>query len=354
MTGDTSRPDGSPKVSDAREVASAEAHFRRDGRLTAAATRALHVGERFGVVLLLGLVILFFSLDLPGIFPTTATFDNIINGQPAQLFVAFAALVTLIVGEFDLSIGYGVGLTSVLFAWLVGNQGFGFGAALATVLAAGLCAGAVNGFLVVHMRINSFIATLGTGTIMSGVVILLTQGQILSTNFPKALFTITQSTWFGVTSPMYYLAAVGVLLYCILQHTPVGRRMYAVGGNAEAARLTGIATRRIKFGSFVFGSLLWTVAGVINVGRIGAAYPDIGPEFLLPAFAAAFLGATTIRPGHFNVAGTVVASFLVVVGVTGFEEAGVATWVEPVFNGAVLLIAVGLSVKLADLRHRLR
>lgn len=308
--------------------------------------------ERLGLLFLLLLLVVVFSILLPDSFPTDQTLTSILSSQPAIILVAFAVLIPLVVGEFDLSVGFGLGFSSVFFAWMMGKS-VSFPLALLLVLAAGLTIGAANGFLVVRVGMHSFIATLATGTVLSGLIILLTDGQILSSGLPDGLLDATRTELAGVPLPVFYMFGVGIVLWYVLEHTPVGRKMYATGGGAEAARLTGVNTQRLKFAAFVVGALLWTIAGLINTGRIGAAYPDIGPDFLLPAFGAAFLGATAIKPRYFNVWGTVAASFLVVVGVTGFQQAGVREWIEPVFNGVVLLVAVAISVRMSVLKVRL-
>ncbi|MQA91415.1 MAG: ABC transporter permease [Gemmatimonas sp.] len=331
---------------------SAEAGTGRFSAWMPSGGTTLVILERFGLLLLLFAIIVAFSVALPDSFPTDQTLTAIVSSQPAAIFAAFAVLVPLIAGEFDLSVGFGLGFTSVFFAWLMGNE-ITFALALLIVVVIGLMIGAVNGWLVVHLGMNSFIATLGSGTILSGLILYFTNGQILSENLPQGLLDATRTEVVGIVLPVFYVVAVGLFMWYVLEHTPLGRRMYATGAGVEAARLTGINTQRLRFFSFVAGSMLWVIAGLINTGRIGAAYPDIGPSFLLPAFAACFLGATAIKPRYFNVWGTVAASILVVVGVTGFQQAGVKEWIEPVFTGMVLLLAVAISVRTSVLRARL-
>jgi ribose transport system permease protein len=254
-------------------------------------------------VLVLVLVIVAFSIWLPSTFPTRDTVDALLSSLPVNIGVALAALIPLVAGEFDLAVGYTLGISSVMVAWCTG-QGLPLGVAILLALALGLGIGVVNGFLVVGVGINSFIATLGTGTVISGVILQLTGGNVLS-KVPTSLLSATFHTVGGVPYALFYVLVLAVIVAYVLDHTPLGRFLR----------------------------------------QVGSAYPTIGPEFLLPAFAAAFLGATMFRPDTFNVPGLLVASLLLVVGVAGLSQGGAPSWVTPIFDGGVLVVAVGVSVR---------
>jgi ribose transport system permease protein len=161
----------------------------------------------------------------------------------------------------------------------------------------------------------------------------------MSTNFLR----FGQSRYFGVPAPVFYLAGIALVAWVVLEHTPVGRFIYAVGSNTEAARLSGIKTSRYLFGSLVASATLATVAGIVFAAKIGSASLTAGPPYLLPAFAAVLLGTTQFRPGRANVAGTVLAIMLVATGSKGLQLLGVPIWVSSLFNGTVLIVAVALA-----------
>jgi ribose transport system permease protein len=151
--------------------------------------------------------------------------------------------------------------------------------------------------------------------------------------------------------PLYYAAALVTMATLFFGYLPTGRRMYATGGNRAAAHLSGVHVDRLIFASFITSACLSGAAGVIIAARLGSAQPGLGPQFLLPAFAAAFLGATAIRPGRFNVVGTVIAVYVLAVPISGLQQLGVPSWFEPVFNGAALVVAVALSNQIGVLRE---
>ena len=266
------------------------------------------------------------------------------------MIIALGALVPLMVGEFDLSVGANVELSSVLVAVLASQHGWSLPtAALAGVLIGGLI-GLVNGVLVAVAGISSFIATLAVGSLASGLSLYLTDGSILFQGIPESLRTFAQGNAGGAVPKLLIVAAaVALVLWYLTERTPVGRQVVSIGLNKEAARLMGIRTRSLVVAAFVTSGLLAGFAGVLLLGRVGSASSGIGPTFLLPALAAGFLGATTIKVGRFNVVGTVIAVALVAVGLNGLQLNGAPVWVEPVFDGAVLAVAVGAS-RLAVLR----
>jgi ribose transport system permease protein len=227
----------------------------------------------------------------------------------------------------------------VLTAFFTGELGFPLLLVVIATLLVGVAAGAVNGFFVVRIGINAFIATLGTATILTGVTLAVSGGQILNTVSP-ALSDFVQHRVLGLTVPVYIAFALAFLLWYVYEHTPVGRHLFFVGEGREAARLVGLGVNRLRFSAFLASGAISAGAGILTAGQLGAADPSVGPSFLLPAYAAAFLGAATIKPGRFNAWGTVVALYLLVTGVTGLELLGTSSWVQEMFNGVALLVAV--------------
>jgi ribose transport system permease protein len=299
--------------------------------------------SRWGLLLVFVVVFGGFSAWLPGKFPTSGNVQDILTSQPPGIFIAYAAMLVLVVGEFDLSIGATLGLSQYLVLKLITHYGLSWQAAALATLGVGAAIGGANALAVVGLGINSFIATIGVATILEGLLQWISNGNAPIFGGAPHGFTTLAQTKHVVVLPVYYALAVSFVLWALLEFTVVGRQMRATGANRGAARLSGIHTGRASVTAFVCAGLLSAVAGMLVTAQVGAADASSGPAYLLPAYAAAFLGATSIRPGFFNVWGTLIAIFLVAVGITGLQLKGVESWVTPVFNGSVLLLAVAVS-----------
>jgi ribose transport system permease protein len=304
--------------------------------------------ERLGVPVLLVVLILVFALALPATFPTMRNGAGILSTEAVGLMLAFGALVPLVCGEFDLSIGYVLSFSSMLVAVLTVNEGWNVWLASVVTIVVAALLGALNAVLVRFFRISSFIATLASGTVLSGLTLLISNSTIVTGDLPAGFVGIGSGGPGGVAPAVFLALAVGLVLYYVLEHTPAGRRMEAIGQGRDAARLAGVKVGRLVVVSLVVSGGVAGLCGVVNTATQGSADPGVGPGFLLPALAAAFLGATTIRPGRFNVIGTLLSVLLLAVGVNGLSQLGTPQWVGPVFNGGVLLLAVGA----AQLRRR--
>jgi ribose transport system permease protein len=214
-------------------------------------------------------------------------------------------------------------------------------AILAAVIA-GCAVGVINGAMVTRFNIDSFIATLAMTSVLTAVVTAISGGEQII-GLPESFSNIASNEILGITLPVYIMLAIALVVWYVLEHTPPGRRTYATGGNAEAARLTGVRTRLIVVVALIVGSGVAAFAGVLVTARSAASSPDVGAGYLLPAFAAAFLGSTQIRNGQFNVWGTILAVYVLAIGVKGLQLAGAPIWLPDLFNGVALAIAVGLA-----------
>ncbi len=293
---------------------------------------------RYATVLLLGVLILVFSLATNK-FMTTENWQNLLVTQAVVACMTLAAILPLVAGEFDLSIGYLVGVLAMLGAYLAGKGG-GVVEVVAAMGAGGLLIGIVNGVLTVYFEISSFIATLGVGILLSGVTLGLSGGQVLFSGIPPALTDLGRGHFLGVATTVWLALLLAAILLYVLEHTPFGRRLYAVGGSERVAFLAGVRTGWMKIAAFSLAGILVAVGAVFSLAQSGAANPGFGSDLLLPAYAAAFLGVTTYRPGYYNVPGAMVAIVLLAVGFNGLNLLGAPFWVQPIFNGAVLLLAV--------------
>jgi ribose transport system permease protein len=324
----------------------------RPGRLRAPGG---HRVGAYGLLALTALLYLVFSLALPETFPTLDTVDSILSNQSIPAVLALAAMVPIVTGAFDLSIGYGLGLAHVMVMQLVVNEGWPWPLACLTVLAGGLVVGVLNGVIVEFGRIDSFIATLGTGSMMYAVTGWITDGSRIvpgPQGLPPAFTDLYDSTFLGLPVPAFYVLALAGVLWLVLERLPLGRYLYVVGSNPRAADLVGIPTRTYTVYAFAASGLIVGFAGVLLASQQQIGNPSVGLDYLLPAFVGALLGSTAIKPGRPNALGTVVAVAVLAVGLTGIAQLGADFWTVPLFHGGTLLIAVGLAGYAA--RRRLR
>ncbi|MFJ7336566.1 ABC transporter permease [Streptomyces sp. NPDC101116] len=304
-----------------------------------------HIGA-YGLLALTALLYLAFSLALPDTFPTFDTLDSILSNQSIPAVLALAATVPVVTGAFDLSIGYGLGLAHVMVLQLVVNEAWPWPLACLTVLAGGLVVGVLNGVVVEFGRIDSFIATLGTGSMMYAVTGWITDGGRIvpgPQGLPPAFTDLYDSSFLGLPVPAFYVLALAAVLWLVLERLPLGRYLYVVGSNPRAADLVGIPTRRYTVYAFAASGLIVGFAGVLLAAQQQIGNPSVGLDYLLPAFVGALLGSTAIKPGRPNALGTVVAVAVLAVGLTGIAQLGAEFWTVPLFNGGTLLIAVGLA-----------
>jgi ribose transport system permease protein len=327
---------------------------RHGGATTAVRGNALQFLERGGLPLLLVVLIAFFAIDPASgaVFRSGANVRNILGNQAVTAIVALAMVVPLVGGYFDLSVSAITGAANVAVAAVLGTHGWPIWAGLAFGIGLGAAIGLVNGLLVARLRLNGFVVTLGSYTLLLGIIQYYTGGQQIIAGIPESFSAWGSATWLGVPRPFYLLMAIAVVTWYVLAHVPYGRYLEAIGSNESAAKLVGIPTERVVWTSFVVSGTLAAAAGALQTSRSSAGDPTIASSFLFPALTAVFLGATMIRPGRYNVWGTVVGVFLVAVSVSGFTLLGATGWVQQVFDGAALIFAVALSTFMGRARER--
>lgn len=283
-----------------------------------------------------------FALWEPATFLTSQTWRLLLDNQAITGMAAIALVVPLSAGVVDLAVGSEVGLGAILVAWLLARHGLPAPLAIGLTMLAGAAIGLVVSLLIVRARIGSFIATLGMSSVLLAVIDWLSGSQQIL-NLGSGFQAIATDTLFGITYPVYVLAFISVLVWYFLERTRSGRRVYATGGNAEAARLAGVRTSRVVLLAAVSCGVITAIAGILESAQLATGDPTISTSYLLPAFAAAFLGSTQFRGGRFNVLGTLVAVAVLAVGVQGLELAGAPVWLPNLFDGAALLLAVGFA-----------
>lgn len=308
--------------------------------------------ERYALLVLFGLLVLFFSLYGPtaGTFTSGANLRNILGNESVIAVAALASIVPLTCGQFDLSVGSVIGLSAIVTASASATHDLPVVVAVLLGVLAGALVGVLNGWLVAYRGVNPLIATLGVSTLLAGLISLYTKDVIISTGIPESLTDLGSGTTLGLPRTLFALLLVALVVYYVLGHTPYGRYLASVGVSPSSARLVGLRVERMVLSSFVVSGALSGVAGVLLLARAGTANPQVGPGFTLAALSAAFLGATAIKPGRFNVPGTLLGVMFVAVSVNGLVLAGAADWVQPTFNGSALLIAVVLATAIARRR----
>ncbi|MEU8465306.1 ABC transporter permease [Streptomyces sp. NPDC029003] len=313
-----------------------------------------HIGA-YGLPALAVLLFLVFSLALPATFPTRDNVFAILSNQSIPAVLALGATIPIATGKFDLSIGYGLGLAHVMVMELIVTEGWPWPLACLAVVCGAAAVGALNGVIVEFGQIDSFIATLGTGSMMYAVTGWITDGARIvpgPAGLPASFTALYDSRLLGLPLPAFYVLAVAAALWLVLERLPLGRYLYVIGSNPRAAHLIGIPTHRYSVYAFAGSGLVTGFAGVLLAAQQQTGNPSVGLDYLLPAFVGALLGSTTIRPGRANALGTVVAVAVLAIGLAGIGQLGARFWATPLFNGATLLIAVGLAGYSA--RRRLR
>lgn len=311
-----------------------------------------HYAEAYALLVLAAIAAIVFSI-LPATsdtFPTLTNFQAIAGSQAVLIVAAMAVLVPLICGEFDLSVGANIGLSSVIAGSLL-ESGAPLALAIAAGIATGTLVGAVNGGLVTRAGVNAVIVTLGTATIIHGIVQARTGGQSITEGIPVSMLELGSGQVLDI--PKIFIAAILVALavYYVLTFLPYGRHLYMLGANRRATELVGLPANRLLFSCFVLGGALAGVAGVLQLARAGSAVPNVGETFTLPAFAAAFLGAAAIKPGRYNVWGAVTAIAFLAILSGGLNLAGAKPYITDFVNGTALITGVALAVYLKRRRE---
>jgi ribose transport system permease protein len=299
--------------------------------------------DKIGAVYVWIVIIVVFTIWAPDTFPTLDTAKQILNTNAITGLAALAILIPLSARVFDLSFAYVMTLSGVVVAKLV-THGTPLGLAILIGLLVGVGIGLVNASIVVVAKIDSFIGTLATGSLILALITMVTNDTPVSSGALAGKFAkIGQTSISGVTLPVIYMMVVAAAIWYLLEHTATGRRLYATGFNPDAARLAGVPVNRLRFVSLVTSGTLAGATGIVLASILGSGSPTAGTPYLLPAFAAAFLGATQLKNGRFNAWGTVIAVLLLGTGTTGLALAAAPQWSQSMFVGVVLIGALAVT-----------
>jgi len=310
---------------------------------------------RYSALFLLAFFVIVFGALKPDLFLTASTFRITFSEGVVTAVVALAFLVPLAAGTYDLSVGAMMGTSLVIMNWFGANTDIPIGlVAVGTVVLCSLI-GLVSGIIIVKFRVNSLIATLGVSQVLSAVTLKVSNNRQITGAFSDRFGELGGKIVFGVPIVVLYLLVLATVIWFVLEHTPVGRYLFAVGSNPEAARLAGLSTTRLTYGSLAASGGIAAIAGIIYAMRVGAYSEQAGPGLLFPALAAVFFGASQFS-GRPNVWGTLIAYFALAFGVKGLQLSfGPGTfWIQPLFQGAALLVAVGLASRQISQTRRSR
>lgn len=283
-----------------------------------------------------------FSILAPRTFAQVSTLQNILGSQQVLVFLALGALCTLVVGEFDISIASIMGLSATTVPVLAVLHGTSLIIAVSCAVLVAAAAGLLNGMLVVFVRLDALVATLGTGTFLLGIAAFISsQTTVAGVSTDAGRFVLHPVL--GLPLSFYYGLGLAAAFAYVLAFTPLGRYMTFIGANAEVARLAGINVKTIRIGAYVVGGLIAGIGGVLLVLSTGGYDSSSSPQYMLPTFAAAFLGSAVVRPGTFNPIGSLVAIYFLSTGIIGLQLLGLNGWIQNVFYGAALVVAVSIS-----------
>jgi ribose transport system permease protein len=306
--------------------------------------------DRYSGIYVFVAIFVAFSLWVPDTFLQADNFKLIASQQAITAVLALAVIIPMAADVFDLSFAATMGLVTTVVAYLQHSVGLGVWLTVVLGIGLGTVVGAVNGFFVARLGVSSFVTTLAMSSILAAATYWVSNGFPITEGISPSLVAISTKQIYGVSLIFYIMLVIAAVLWVVLEFTPAGRYLFAVGGNAQAARLAGLAVNRIVFLSLVASGTLSGIAGVLLLAQLRLASYDVGPPYLLPAFSAAFLGATQIKAGRVNVLGTLIAVYLLATGVNGLQLAGAPPYINTLFGGAALLLAVTLAVRTARRR----
>jgi ribose transport system permease protein len=298
---------------------------------------------RYGTIISLVALLVVFSLARPDVFPTVDNILNIMNQISILGTMAFGLTVCLVMGLFDLSIAAMATLGGYVATLLLVKYPDSISVPVAVFVSIAIAAtiGIVNGLIVSYLGISAFIATLATGSIITGSILGISDSKTIITGIPDDFMAIGQGAIFGVSNPILIMLAVGFTLWLLLEHTQLGRHLYAIGGSAEASRLSGIAVKRYAPFALAICAACAGLGGLMAAAVLGAGRPQgVGDTYLLNAFAAVFIGASSLRPGKFHILGTLIGALLIGVINNGLSVIGVPTYWQYIVQGVLLVIAL--------------
>jgi ribose transport system permease protein len=309
------------------------------------------IGRRYSALALLVFFFVLFTILLPNIFLTQTTMRLVLADRTVIAIIAIGAIVPFAAGVFDVSVGAILGFGFIAATWLVNHTAIP--EPLIMIIVPLLCAllGAINGAIVVKLGVDSFIGTLATSQILSAFSLLLSENRQVIGNFSPGFRNMMIHQFLGITLDVWLMLLIAIIFWFVLEHMPIGRFVFATGGNPQAARLSGVRVNRVVWGSLIVSAFMAGVGAIVVASKVGVYANTYGTAQLFPAFAAVFFGATQVK-GRLNVWGTLIALYALAFGEAGLSLMGsnITWWVTPLFNGLALLGAVAFAAQ--QLRRR--
>ena len=287
------------------------------------------------------LLLLVFTAIRPDVFPGPRNLKNIVEQVATLAIVAAGVTVVMVTGDFDLSVGAIASLVGIASAMMM-KAGAGTLASVVAGLGLGTAAGLLNGVIIAYGGLSAFVGTLATMTAFGGLSLLLARGTTLF-GLPENFRGLGQGSLGVIPVSVLIMILVLAAVYILLEQTAFGRRLYAIGGNAEASRLAGINTRRIRLAAFGVSGFFAALGGIVLTSRLYSAHPQAGNPFMLNAAAAVFLGMTAFREGEANLWGTFLGVLIMGVMGNGLNILGINTYVQSILTGLIIILAVLVS-----------
>ena len=304
---------------------------------------ALVFVAKYGTLIGMLIMLVAFSLSKPNVFPSTTNLTNILNQSALTAIIAGGLTLALIVGEMDLSIGFNASMAGVLVTGLIVEQNFPVWLAISSVILIGAFVGFINSIIVTKLKVNSVIATLGTGSIVQGITFAYSQGVPIASGVPAAFKNISLGRTFSIPNNILIMLGVLFILWILVNRTEWGQQLQATGGNIEAAKLSGIRVDNVKSMAFMITGAAAALTGILLASLIGSGTARAADGYLMASFAAVFLGSATLKDGEFHILGTLIGVLIIQIGFNGMAIFGVPVFYQDIFRGAILILAVGLS-----------
>ncbi len=307
--------------------------------------------QKYAVIFVWIVLIIIFSLMLPNSFPTWLNIRTMLGAQSVLVICAMAVLIPIISGDFDMSVAATLTLVNIIIAKMNVNAGIPIVLCLLVGLMIGAVVGIVNGTIVTRFGINPFIVTMGTQTLIGGLALMVSQMSITGVNqgLKNAVYL---KRIIGISPSFFYVLMLTVIITYVMTKTAAGKRILIIGRSEQVARLSGINVDRVRFMNFVASGLISAFAGIVYTGVLGGGNPTSGLSYMLPSFAAVFLGSTCLKPGRFNAPGTIIAVYFLSTGTNGLSLMGAQAYITNIFYGSALIIAVVFSVVVKRSREK--
>lgn len=299
--------------------------------------------QKYAVVIAWISLAIIYSILLPDTFPTWMNIRTMLGSQAVQVVVALAILVPIIAGDYDMSVAATMTLSNMVVASTNVILGQPIGVSIILGILVGIVIGAINGFIVTEFDINPFIVTMGTQTLVAGICLLINQQSIMGiSDILKDLVYVGRIA--GISYSFFYAIVLCLILYYVFDHTAAGKRTLIVGSSINVAKLSGINVKKVRLLCFIASGMISGIAGVMYTGILGGGHPTSGLSYLMPAFAAVFLGSTCIKIGRFNSIGCIIAVYFLTTGTNGLSLMGVKAYIQNIFYGVALVASVLFAV----------